>query len=233
MASSHVLIFAATGYNTINILKCFKCSRFSQSHCKRLCQKKTSDSYGRDFQCSTFGYKSYLIFLIIDHNQGMSVIFSPFLESHERDIWRFYLSSLSWRYLFSWNEALVDIILNDPVNWPIYRYFEKDCRKKCTRQSRTVSWVVLNALSFKEVWKNDTRGHGRMFVGAKKRNKSRFDWATVSGTVYWSYPILPFGIVACTFCPTTFLEIAVYAGADLGGGCRGCAPPPLRRPAVF
>ena len=112
-----------------------------------------------------------------------------------------------------------------PVNWPIYRYFEKDCRKMCTRQSRTVSWVVLNALSFKEVWKNDTRGHGRMFVGAKKRNKSRFDWATVSGTVYWSYPILPFGIVACTFCPTTFLEIAVYAGADLGGGCRGCAPP--------
>ena len=32
----------------------------------------------------------------------------------------------------------------------------------------------------------------------------------MSGTVYWSYPILPFGIVACTFLPTTFLEIAVY-----------------------
>ena len=29
------------------------------------------------------------------------------------------------------------------------------------------------------------------------------------GTVYWSYPILPFGIVACTFFPTTFLEVAV------------------------
>ena len=27
--------------------------------------------------------------------------------------------------------------------------------------------------------------------------------------MYWSYPILPFGIVACTFLPTTFLEIAV------------------------
>ena len=34
--------------------------------------------------------------------------------------------------------------------------------------------------------------------------------ATVSGTVYWSYPILPFGIVACTVFTTTFLEIAVY-----------------------
>ena len=32
----------------------------------------------------------------------------------------------------------------------------------------------------------------------------------MSGTVYWSYPILPFGIVVCTFFPTTFLEIAVY-----------------------
>ena len=30
------------------------------------------------------------------------------------------------------------------------------------------------------------------------------------GTVYWPYPILPFGIVKCTFLPTTFLEIAVY-----------------------
>ena len=28
--------------------------------------------------------------------------------------------------------------------------------------------------------------------------------------MYWSYPILPFGIVACTFFPTTFLETAVY-----------------------
>ena len=35
----------------------------------------------------------------------------------------------------------------------------------------------------------------------------------MSGTAHWSYPILPFGIVACTFFPTTFLEIAVYRSA--------------------
>ena len=29
--------------------------------------------------------------------------------------------------------------------------------------------------------------------------------------MYWAYPILPFGIVACTVFPTTFLEIAVYS----------------------
>ena len=34
--------------------------------------------------------------------------------------------------------------------------------------------------------------------------------ATVSGTVCWSYPKLPFGTVACTFSSTTFLKIAVY-----------------------
>ena len=30
--------------------------------------------------------------------------------------------------------------------------------------------------------------------------------ATLSETVYWSYPILRFGIVACTFFPTMFLD---------------------------
>ena len=35
--------------------------------------------------------------------------------------------------------------------------------------------------------------------------------------VYWSYPILPFGIVACTVFPTTFLEIAVYGLQKLNG----------------
>ena len=44
----------------------------------------------------------------------------------------------------------------------------------------------------------------------KESNKSSLRQLQSSGTVYWSYPILPFEIVACTFFPTTFLEIAVY-----------------------
>ena len=36
----------------------------------------------------------------------------------------------------------------DPV---IYSYFEKGCRKKCTRQSRKALWVVLSSLFFKEI----------------------------------------------------------------------------------
>ena len=35
--------------------------------------------------------------------------------------------------------------------------------------------------------------------------------------MYWTYPILPLGIVACTFFPTTFLEIAVcWANSSVG-----------------
>ena len=33
----------------------------------------------------------------------------------------------------------------------VHSYFEKGCRKKCTRQSRKVLWVVLNSLFYKEV----------------------------------------------------------------------------------
>ena len=36
------------------------------------------------------------------------------------------------------------------------------------------------------------------------------------GTVYRAYSILPFGIVSCTFFPTTFLEIAVCETSVIG-----------------
>ena len=46
------------------------------------------------------------------------------------------------------------------------------------------------------------------FRGLKESNKTRFDSFSVKNK--WSYPILPFGIVACTAFATTFLEIAIY-----------------------
>ena len=76
----------------------------------------------------------------------------------------------------------------------VYSYFEKGRRKKCTRQSRIVLWVVFSSLFFKEIWKNGKMGHGYMSAGAEVSST-----AAVWGTVYWSYRILPFGIVACTF----------------------------------
>ena len=71
-----------------------------------------------------------------------------------------------------------------------YSYFEKGCRKKNTRQSRKALWVVLSLLFFKEIWKNGTRGHWHMFVGAKgKQQKAtvvRNSVSIISHTYYLS-----------------------------------------------
>ena len=53
----------------------------------------------------------------------------------------------------------------------VYSYVEKGCRKKCTRQSRKLLWVVFSSLFFKEIWKNGTKGHGLIFVSAKGKQQ--------------------------------------------------------------
>ena len=55
----------------------------------------------------------------------------------------------------------------------IYSYFEKGCRKRCTRQSGKVLGVVLSSLFFKEICKNGTRGHGLMFAIAKGKQQKQ------------------------------------------------------------
>ena len=75
-------------------------------------------------------------------------------------------------------------------------------------------WVVLSSLFFREIWKN---WHKRPWkcVCERKGKQQKWVWQLQSsGTVYQSYPILPFGIVACTLFPTTFLEIAVLLRHD-------------------
>ena len=54
-----------------------------------------------------------------------------------------------------------------------------------------------------------TKGHENAFASANGKQQKQVRQLQSSGTVYRSYPILPFGIVACTFFPSTFLEIAV------------------------
>ena len=49
----------------------------------------------------------------------------------------------------------------------VYSYFEKGCRKKCTPPSLKVLWVVFSSLFFKEIWKNGTSGRGYMSASAK------------------------------------------------------------------
>ena len=49
----------------------------------------------------------------------------------------------------------------------LYSYFEKGCRKKYTRQSRKVLWVVFSSPFSKEISNSGKRGHGRMFASTK------------------------------------------------------------------
>ena len=56
-------------------------------------------------------------------------------------------------------------------HWREYSYFEKGCRKKGTRQSRKGLWIVFRSLFFKELSKNGTRGHGRVFAIAKGKQQ--------------------------------------------------------------
>ena len=57
----------------------------------------------------------------------------------------------------------------------VYSYFEKGCRKKCTRQSRKVLWVALRALFFKEIERKVREATDICLRVLKESNKSRFD----------------------------------------------------------
>ena len=51
------------------------------------------------------------------------------------------------------------------------KYMCTAVRKKGTRQSRKVLWVVFSSLYLKEISKNGTRGHGRMFASASGKQQ--------------------------------------------------------------
>ena len=74
------------------------------------------------------------------------------------------------------------MVKNEPLNvyTCVYSYFGKGCRKKCTRQTRKVLWVVLSSLLFKR------RAQEAMDVCLrvlKESNKSRFNSYSVRNSV--------------------------------------------------
>ena len=72
-------------------------------------------------------------------------------------------------------------------------------RKKCTRQFRKLLWVILSSLFFKEIWKNGTRGHGRMFASAKGKQEKQVRQRQCQEQCIHHIPYCLSGIVACTF----------------------------------
>ena len=118
------------------------------------------------------------------------------------------------------------------VSINIYSYFEKG-------HATTPKGIVggFEFTVFRRIWKNGKRGHGHMSASAKgkQQNSSVRDsilninlvprafplkngWGgkALGTRLYWTYPILPLGIVARTFFPTTFLKIASHEGVFRG-----------------
>ena len=92
----------------------------------------------------------------------LEVILSSPLTSH----WKFLSVSWGWPSAMERNlpwsglSLLIDLGLDSlrechsSQSFCLYSYFEKGCRKKCTRQSWKALWVVLSSLFFREIWKN-------------------------------------------------------------------------------
>ena len=53
----------------------------------------------------------------------------------------------------------------------LYSYFEKGCRKKCTRQSWKALWVVLSSPFFREIWKNWHERPWNVFASANGKEQ--------------------------------------------------------------
>ena len=88
----------------------------------------------------------------------------------------------------------------------------------CPKLKKLLFGLLLDKLCL-EIMLDDHLVKNRAFLTMEKAYLVKWPYwkatkvgstATVSGTAYCSYPILPFRIIACTFFPTTFLEIAVY-----------------------
>ena len=77
--------------------------------------------------------------------------------------------------------------------------FEKGCRKKCTRQSRKVLWVVLRSLLFVEILKEWHERPWTLFPSA---------YSVRNSVLVISH--ITFQDCRVHFFPTTSLEIAVY-----------------------
>ena len=76
----------------------------------------------------------------------------------------------------------------------------------------TVPKGIVGGFEFLVLQRNLKEWHKRPWTNVpecKRKATIEDSTATVSGTEYRSNTILPFGTVACTFFPTTFLELAV------------------------
>ena len=102
----------------------------------------------------------------------------------------------------------------------VYSYFEKGVRKShATIPKGGWFWVRCSSRKFERMaWEAMDLHVCLPMLKGKQQN-----WVgltvSVSGTVHWLYPILPFGIVPCKFFVTTFLEIVSINGISRALTC--------------
>ena len=108
-----------------------------------------------------------IVTVVININVDRSVcVWSEMIQS-TKDTVKWNLNKFNWANIWrqGWTRSEEQFCV-------VYSYFKKShCRKKCTRQSRKVLWMVFSSLFFKQIWKNGTRGHGHMFASAKGKQQ--------------------------------------------------------------
>ena len=67
------------------------------------------------------------------------------------------------------------------------------------RQGQKVLWVVLSTQFLNEIWKNGTRDHGRMFVGAKGKQQKYFRQLQCQEQCIERIPYYPSGLSRAQF----------------------------------
>ena len=92
----------------------------------------------------------------------------------------------------------------------VYSYFEKGCRKNCTRQSRKALWVVLSSLFFKEIWKNWYKRPWKCVCQCLRKATKVGSTGAVVRNIVLIISHIAFRVCRVHIFPTTFLEIAVY-----------------------
>ena len=121
--------------------------------------------------------------------------------------------SMGMRFMTSMMELQSSDFLGTPGEEGVYSPIQLFQEKLSEKVHATIPKGIVGGLKFTVLRRNLQEWHERpwTYVCVCERKATKVSsTATVSGTVYRSYPILPFGIVVCTFFPTTFLEIAVY-----------------------
>ena len=123
---------------------------------KRLIDSRTFQSYfklysgrisvSREYVCKEFDCRRISVIVHRSGGDKLAIVHSSCLFGAESYSGQRERKSVSQGF-----QSKICELVSGKLSKCLYSYFEKGCRKKCTRQSRKVLWVVLSLLFFKEI----------------------------------------------------------------------------------